>query len=348
MNERIDLRSDTVTTPTPEMREAMFRAEVGDDGRGEDPTVQRLEQAAAARMGHAAGLFTISGTMGNLTALMTHVRPGEEVLLEAHAHILTHESGGIAAVAGAQARALPGERGRIPLEMIAKAIEPGSSHRPRTALLCLENTHNLAGGAILDPDYTRAACRLAHERGLSVHLDGERIFNAAVALGAPVTSLTADCDSVMFGLSKGLGAPLGSVLTGSVSFIREARRRRQRLGGGMRQAGIIAAAGLVALETMIERLAEDHANARRLAEGIAALDPRLTDLSRVQTNIVLLDTGPLGLEAKEACGRLERAGLRTLPVGARTVRLVTHKDVQAAHIERALAILRQTLGPLLL
>jgi len=347
MDERVDLRSDTVTTPTPEMREAMFRAEVGDDGRGEDPTVQRLEQEAAARMGHAAGVFTISGTMGNLTALMTHLRPGEEALLEAHAHILTYEAGGIAAVAGAQPRALPGERGRIPLEMIAEAIEPGSSHRPRTALLCLENTHNLAGGTVLDPDYTKAACRLAHERGLSVHLDGERIFNAAVALGAPVTSLTADCDSVMFGLSKGLGAPLGSVLTGSVSFIREARRRRQRLGGGMRQAGIIAAAGLVALDTMIERLAEDHANARRLGEGIAALDPRLTDLSRVQTNIVLLDTGPLGLEAKEACGRLERAGLRTLPVGARTVRLVTHKDVQAAHIERALAILRQTLGPLL-
>ena len=346
MTERrtVDLRSDTVTKPTPEMRRAMFEAEVGDESRGEDPTVQRLEAMAAGLMGHEAGLFVVSGTMGNLTAIMTHLRHGEAFIAEASAHCVTYEAGGCSAIAGGLPRLLPGSVGRMGLEEVEALIHTGDTHRPRTSLLCLENTHNLAGGTVLDLAYMEAAWELARRNDLKVHLDGERIFNAAVALGVEARVLAAGCDSVMFGLAKGLGAPMGSVLTGSEEFIRRARVNRQRLGGGLRQAGIVAAAGIVALETMIARLPEDHANARLLAEGLHQINPGLLDLDLVQTNIVLLDTNPLRRSAREIWAEFERAGVRTLALGPHTIRFVTHEDVSREDILFALDTLRPILS----
>jgi threonine aldolase len=340
----VDLRSDTVTRPTPEMRRAMFEAEVGDDSRGEDPTVRRLEERAAGLMGHEAGLFTVSGTMGNLTAIMTHLRPGEAFIAEASAHFVTYEAGGCTAIAGGLPRLVAGTAGRMALEEVEALIQTGDTHRPATTLLCLENTHNLAGGTVLDGAYMEAASELARRHGLKVHLDGERIFNAAVALGVEARALAAGCDSVMFGLSKGLGAPLGSMLTGSREFIGRARVSRQRLGGGLRQAGVVAAAGLVALETMIGRLGEDHAHARLLAEGLHGLRPGLVQLELVQTNIVLLDSRPLGRPAAQLRREFEQAGVRTLATGPNTIRFVTHKDVSREDILYALDTLRPLLS----
>ncbi len=341
----VDLRSDSVTKATPEMRRAMAEAIVGDDGREGDPTAQRLERLGAEITGHEAGLFCTSGTMGNLLALMAHLRPGEEVLAEREAHILRFEAGGVSALAGAVPRTLFGPEGRMDLAQVAAEIQPGDRHRPRTALLEVENTHNLAGGTVLDGPYMRGLWDIARAHGLPVHLDGERIFHAAVALGVPVRELTAGCDSVMFGLSKGLCAPYGSMLCGRADFIAQARLLRQRVGGGVRQIGHMAAAGIVALETMVDRLAEDHAKARRLAEGLAQLGEGLVELRLVQTNVVMLQTGPLGVAGAALAAELTQAGVWCAPVGPEVVRFVTHHDVTEEDIEYALGVLRERIVP---
>ncbi len=339
----VDLRSDSVTKATPEMRRAMAEAIVGDDGREGDPTTQRLETLAAEMTGQEAALFVTSGTMGNLVALMTHLRPGEEVLAERNAHILRFEAGGLTAIAGGIPRTLAGQAGKLDLGEVEAELNAGSRHQSRTALIEVENTHNLAGGTLLDGAYLQALCGLAHARGVRVHMDGERVFNAAVALGVPAKDLTACCDSVMLGLSKGLGAPYGSVLCGGAEFIARARNMRQRVGGGVRQSGHLAAAGIIALEKMVDRLADDHANARRLAEGLARLRPGLVDLELVQTNIVMLDCRPLGATAQQVVQALTEAGVPCLPESATTVRFVTHYDVSADDIAYALPVIEKVL-----
>ncbi|NLG84881.1 MAG: low-specificity L-threonine aldolase [Firmicutes bacterium] len=333
---RIDLRSDTVTQPTPAMRTAMARARVGDDVFGEDPTVRELEELGAAMIGKEAALFVASGTMGNQVAVMTHASRGDEVIVEAEAHIYYYEVGALAVLAGVQARPVVGERGYIPPERISAAIRPESINFPRTALLCLENTHNRAGGAVITPRQMRAMAEVAHARGIPVHLDGARIFNAAVALGVTAAELAAPADSVMFCLSKGLCAPVGSLLAGSREFIARARKCRKMLGGGMRQAGILAAAGIVALREMVERLAEDHAKARRLAEGLAAIRGIAIDPAGVETNIVLFSVAPLGVGSEDFLARLAARGVLGTSFGEDTVRFVTHHDVDASQIDLAL------------
>ncbi|MCK5181522.1 MAG: low-specificity L-threonine aldolase, partial [Dehalococcoidia bacterium] len=265
----IDLRSDTVTHPTPGMRQAIFEAEVGDDVFREDPTVNRLEIMAATRMGKEAALLTTSGTQSNLIAVLIHSNHGDEIIVGDEAHILWYEVGGAATLGGVTMRTLPNDScGRLNLGDIDRAIRDKDIHYPETTLLCLENTHNRCGGTVLTTDYTDEVGNIDHTRGLKVHLDGARIFNAAIALGVPACTLAQNSDSVSLCLSKGLSAPVGSLLCGNKDFIERARKFRKMLGGGMRQAGIVAAAGIVALETMVDRLAEDHSNARRLAQGL--------------------------------------------------------------------------------
>ncbi len=335
----IDLRSDTVTQPTPEMRQAMAQAEVGDDVYGEDPTVNRLEAMAAERMGKEAAMFVPSGTMGNLAAILTHCGRGDEVILGDQAHTFTSEAGGIAALGGVHPHPVRNAPdGTMALEDILGAIREDNPHYPRTRLICLENTHNRCNGAALSVAYTAAVGHLAHERGLKLHIDGARIFNAAVAQGVDARDLAAPADSITFCLSKGLCAPVGSVLCGSADFIREARRTRKVLGGGMRQAGILAAAGIVALETMVDRLAEDHANARRLAAGLANLPGVAIAPEHVQTNIVFFDLKPeVRLGAREVAAQLAERGVKVGVAGPRRFRAVTHYWVKAEDIDRALA-----------
>ncbi|HEX6989499.1 MAG TPA: low-specificity L-threonine aldolase [Bacillota bacterium] len=333
----IDLRSDTVTTPTPAMRRAMAEAEVGDDVYDEDPTVHRLQERAAELMGKEAALFFPTGTMANQAAVLAHTRRGQEILVEAHAHVYHSEAGGVAVLAGCHPRPFHAFRGVPTPEDIEALLRPDDEHYPPTSLLCLENTHNLAGGTVIPVHRMIDLAATAHRHGLAVHLDGARIFNAATALGVAARDLAAPADSVMFCLSKGLAAPIGSMLCGSREFIARARRARKLLGGGMRQVGVIAAAGLVALDEMIGRLAEDHANARRLAEGLADLPPLAVDLDTVQTNMVMCDVS--GFEPAPAFARrLAAAGVLVNAVNDRRVRFVTHKDVDAADIDRALAI----------
>ena len=340
----VDLRSDSVTKATPEMRRAMAEAAVGDDGREGDPTAQRLEKMGAEMVGHEAGLLCTSGTMANLVALMTHLRPGEEVIAERDSHFLRFEAGGLTAIAGGFPRPLPGSAGKMDLGQMESEIQPGSRLRPRSALICLENTHNMHGGACQDVEYMRAVWEVATRHGLAVHLDGERVFNAAIALGVPVRALTEGCQSVMFGLSKGLCAPYGSLLCGGVEFVGRARAMRHRLGGNVRQIGHMAAAGIVALETMVERLAEDHANARCLAEGIKGIHPELVDMGTCHTNIVSVDTTPLDRPAPAIVAALEEKGVRGLAIDPYRLRFVTHHDVTAAQIEHALNMIREVLG----
>ncbi|PZN12771.1 MAG: low specificity L-threonine aldolase [Bacillota bacterium] len=340
----IDFRSDTVTQPTPSMRKAMAEAEVGDDVYGEDPTVRRLEEVAAARLGKEAGLFCPSGTMANQVAVLAHTRRGDEVLLEQESHIYYYEVGGVALLAGCQVRPLPSDRGVLDPAVVEAAIRPANIHFPRPSLLCLENTHNRWGGTVMTVEQTAALADVAHRHGLRVHLDGARLFNAAVALGVPADRLAAPADSVMFSLSKGLGCPVGSVLVGDRDFIEEARRYRKALGGGMRQAGIIAAAGLVALEEMIDRLAEDHALARRLAEGLAELPGVVVDLESVQTNIVMADVRGTGWAAQELAAALAAEGVRVNAVDPYRLRWVTHKDVGPRDVDEALRIFRRILS----
>jgi len=342
INGYIDLRSDTVTHPTAAMREAMARAEVGDDVFGDDRTVQRLEALAAERVGHEAAVFVASGTMGNLVALLTHCRRGDEVIAGAATHIINNEQGGMAALGGIVPRPIPDQPdGRLRLDDIEQALREDDPHLARTRLVCLENTHNARGGVPLDVAYTQSVAALAKRLGLLFHIDGARIFNAAVALGVPVSDLTRDADSVTFCLSKGLSAPVGSVLCGPQDFIAEARRARKVLGGSMRQVGVLAAAGIVALETMVDRLAEDHANAKHLAEGLADTPGLVVDPDRVKTNMVYFDLSPEVMLDAAAVGRAlaERAVLIDL-AGRRRFRAVTHAWVSAQEIDRALLAFR--------
>ena len=352
----IDLRSDTVTKPTQAMREAMARAEVGDDVYGEDPTTNRLEELAAERLGKEAALFVSSGTMGNLVAILAHGGRGDEMILGDRSHTFLYEGGGSSSLAGIHARLLPNEPdGTLPIEAIEGAIRPNDVHAPRTRLIALESTHNRCGGRALSPEYLNRVGKLAHANGIAVHLDGARLFNAAIALDVPVASLARSVDSVMICLSKGLGAPVGSLLLGTRQFIERARRMRKLVGGGMRQAGILAAAGIYALEHHVERLAEDHRNARRLAQGIASL-PGLTagaegDLRRPpETNLVYfqVDGAVLGdpsFDASTLSRRLRERGVLANPLGRRAdqMRMVTHLDVTAQDIDEALGALRSSL-----
>lgn len=320
----IDLRSDTVTRPTDEMRRAMAAAEVGDDVYGEDPTVNRLEEIAAEWLGKEAALFVPSGTMGNQLAVLTHCRPGDEVFVEAEAHVYWYEAGSIARLAGAQPRPIPAPSGRLTPELFADALRPPNIHYPVPRLLCIENTHNRAGGSVLSVPDTAAIAEAAHRAGLQVHLDGARLANAAVAVGVRVQELAAPADSVMACLSKGLCAPVGSVLGGSRAFIEAARRNRKALGGGMRQAGILAAAGILAIERMVDRLAEDHALARAIAAELSAIPGVQCDPEGVATNMVMID---LDRPADPVTELLRREGVLCNPVAPRRLRAVTHRDV---------------------
>lgn len=337
----IDLRSDTVTRPTPAMRDAMRSAEVGDDGYGDDPTILRLERQSATMLGKEAAMLLPTGTMANLCAVMAQTGRGDAVVLEASAHIYQTEQGGIASLAGVPYRPLPGIRGAIPLPVLEAELDNAPYMiRLRPALLCLETTHNAAGGAVLPLDYLAQAKALADRHGTAVHIDGARVFNAAVALGVPVAEIARHADTITFCLSKGLGAPVGSVLCGPAAVIARARSLRKMLGGTMRQAGVIAAAGLVALDTMVDRLAEDHRRARHLAEGLAVLHPALCDPAAVETNIVYLDLSPSGVPAAAWTHRLREHGILARPYTATRMRLLTHADIDDAEIERALQAFR--------
>ncbi len=343
----IDLRSDTVTKPTPSMRRAMAEAEVGDDVYGEDPTVNRLQERAAELLGKEAALFVPTGSMGNQIAVKLHTRPGEEVVIEERGHIYNYEMAAMSAVSGVLARPVKSVDGSGILTWgdlkTAVHAKDAPYYVARTGLVALENSHNLAGGSLMTRERTEELCDGAHASGLPVHLDGARIFNAAAALGETVAALAAPVDSVMFCLSKGLGAPVGSVLLGTRGFIEEARRWRKLLGGGMRQAGVLAAAGLVALEETPPRLAEDHANARRLAEGVAELPGVKIDPERVRTNIVIFDVSGTGRAADEICARV-RASHGVLCSGfGDSIRMVTHYDVAREDVDVALKALRQVL-----
>lgn len=340
----IDLRSDTVTRPTPEMRRAMFEAEVGDDVYGDDPTVNRLEADAATLLGKEAALFVPSGTQGNQIAILTHTNRGNEVIVEAGSHVYIYEAGGIAALAGCQARPIAGVRGAMDPEHVAAAIRSENVHFPRTALVCVENTHN---GCVLPPENIRAIAEVAHRDGIPVHMDGARVFNAAVAQGVPVAEVVASVDSVQFCLSKGLSAPVGSLLVGSKEFIARARRNRKLLGGGMRQAGILAAAGLIAIHKMVNRLAEDHENARRLARGLAEIPGLHVDMEAVQTNMVIFEINDPRWNGGSLSGALTRAGVWCNAMGAGRLRFVTHNDVPAEAVGEALERIAQVVkaGP---
>lgn len=340
----IDLRSDTVTLPSPEMRQVISQAELGDDVFGEDPTVRRLEQKLADLVGAEAALLVASGTMGNLVCVLTHCGRGDEVILGDQSHTFYYEAGGISALGGVHPHTIPNQGdGTLRLEDIRVAIRPDNVHFPRTRLICLENTHNRCGGAVLSVEYADAVASLAHENGLTVHLDGARIFNAAVALGVDVKMLTRRVDSVSVCLSKGLAAPVGSVVCGSRSFIGQARRVRKSLGGGMRQAGIIAAAGLVALDAMIDRIRDDHANAAHLAQGIADLHGLQINVPGVQTNIVYFDVLRKGLSAETLVSRLAERGVKMLCSGPGRIRAVTHYGIDCDDIDRTLSAMADAL-----
>jgi len=322
------------------MRKAMYEAEVGDDVFGEDPTVNRLEELAAKMVGKEAAFFTPSGTMTNLIAVMTHTRPGNEILVGSEAHIFWYEVGGASALGGVVIRTVANdEDGRIDPDILEQTIRPINIHHPQSVLLCLENTHNRCGGAVLTPEYTSSIADVAHQHGLKVHLDGARIFNAAVALGVPVNELAKSVDSVCFCVSKSLSAPVGSLLCGPRDFIENARKWRKMLGGGMRQAGIIAAAGIVALQNMVSRLAEDHVTARQLADGLALIPGISVRAEKVQSNIVVFEAMD-AVYGTDFVQQMDARGVRLGNRGGQKVRAVTHRMVSAADIDEALERIR--------
>jgi len=340
----IDLRSDTVTHPTAAMREAMFRAEVGDDVLGDDPTVKRLEKLAAERMGKEAAVFVASGTMANLVSLLAHCQRGDEVIVGSEAHILQHEVASAAGVGGIQLReARNDDSGRIDPDEVRRLIRAPDIHSPKTALVCLENTHNRCGGAAIPQSVTSAVARVAHDGGIPVHIDGARIFNAAIALETTPDVLVQEADSVSFCLSKGLSAPIGSLVCGRGEFVARARKARKMLGGGMRQVGVIAAAGIVAIEEMVERLADDHANARVLAEGLASIPGIKLDPACVQTNIVIFDLD--GIDRPALQQAMRDRGVLSTGVPPR-IRLVTHHGIERADISEALKRIREAVASL--
>jgi threonine aldolase len=337
----IDLRSDTVTRPTPAMRRAMAEAEVGDDVYREDPTVNALEKRAAEIMGKEAGLFVPTGTMGNTIAVKVHTEHGQEVICESRAHVLDWELAMLAWFSGCLLRPVATSDGILRWKDIEAAIRPTSSHSAPTTLVEIENTHNMAGGAVYPMDVLEDICAHAHDRGLKVHMDGARIFNAACHLNRPVRDLAGPADSVMFCLSKGLGAPVGSMLVGTAEAIDRARGYRKRLGGGMRQAGVLAAAGLIALEEMPHRLGEDHANARFLAGELAKLPGIQIDPARVQTNIVIFDISATGLATTELTAALKTRGVLMNGINPRQMRAVTHFDVSREQCATAIAAISE-------
>lgn len=339
----INLRSDTQTLPTEEMLEKMRRAPLGDDVFGEDPTVNKLEEIAAEKMGKEAALFVVSGTMGNLCALMSHTYPGDEVILEAESHTYYYEVGGFSALAGLSPRFVQGEHGIMTVDMIKKVIRPENIHFPPATLLCIENTHNRGGGTVYPLSLMDEIAHFAHNEGWKVHIDGARIFNAAVALDIEVKELVKNADSVMFCLSKGLSAPVGSVLVGNQKFIKKARKVRKMLGGGMRQAGVIAAAGIVALDTMIDRLAEDHSNARYIAEELVKINGLKVDLNTVQTNMIYVDISALNITADQLVALLTEYGLLVSPVSPYQIRLVTNRHITSKEAQQAVTIIRQVI-----
>ena len=345
--EKIDLRSDTVTHPSPAMREAMYRAEVGDDVYGEDPTVNQLEELAASLLGKEAALFVASGTMGNAVAMLTHCRRGDEIVMGDRSHTYLYEVGGPARLNGSPTRPVPTlADGTLDRERLARAFQGDDVHEARTGLLCLENTHNMVGGRVLSAETLRELAAPARARDLPVHMDGARVFNAAVALGIPVSTLAAEVDSVQFCLSKGLSAPVGSMVVGSRAFVEKGRRIRKLLGGGMRQAGILAAAGIIGLTEMVERLADDHANAKRLAEGLAAIPGITIAPETVETNILFFgvraddgtaaDVTPMVTVAAQS-GVLLSGG------DDGRIRAVTHYGIGEADIDRALTVLAEAM-----
>ena len=340
----VDLRSDTVTLPSPQMRQAMATAEVGDDFLGEDPTAKRLEERVNELFGSEASLYVPSGRMANLVGLQSLTQPGDEVLCTRNAHFVHFEGAALAAACGAQPRPLPDRRGVLDPEDVASAVRPPLDYLPRTRVVAIENTHNQEGGAVYPIDDLRALRKVSDENGLSLYMDGARIFNASVASGVPVAEYCALTDGMMFCFSKALGAPVGSMVVGSEAFIERARRFRKLHGGGMRQVGILAAACLVALDTGIDRLPEDHANARRLAEGIAALREGAVDPAEVETNIVMVRTQPLGFTPEAFSAELALRGVKFFTFGIGNVRMVTHKDVSAEGIEYALEQIAEVIG----
>lgn len=339
----IDFRSDTVAMPSPAMRQAMVTAPLGDDVFGDDPTTNKLLEVAAERMGKEAATFVPSGTMGNLIGVAVNARRGEELIADADSHVFHYETAGAAAVCGVQIRPVTTESGVMSPGQIVDAIRPRDDpHQPLTAAVTFENTHNRHGGVVWPLDDLRIASDAAHERGLRVHLDGARIFNASVALGVSASDIAASADTVTFCLSKGLACPIGSIFCGSADDVEEAKRWRKRLGGGMRQVGVLAAAGLIALDSMVDRLAEDHANARTLAEGLAELPGVRCDLSRVQTNLVYFDLDRV--PADEFVEECEKRGLLSASVTPHRIRFVTHYGIDSPDIQDALKICEEVLS----
>lgn len=337
----VDLRSDTVTRPSAEMRRAMMAAEVGDDVYGEDPTVNRLEARAADLLGREAALFVPTGTMANQIAVHLHTRPGQEVVCEVRSHLFNLELAMAAVFSGVQFRTVASDNGRLPWDLVAPALRLDEPlHHAQTGLVVVENTHNWAGGTVTTLEVSQRLCRELHHRRVAVHLDGARIFNAAVALGIPAAALAEPFDSVMFCLSKGLGAPVGSVLLGTGEFIHRARSARRMMGGGMRQAGVLAAAGLVALEKGPARLGEDHAHARMLADGLATIAGVRISAAEVTTNIVVFDVSATEFTAHDVVARLAERNVLASALDAAHIRLVTHCDVDRAQCEEALFALR--------
>jgi threonine aldolase len=336
----VDLRSDTLTKPTASMREAMASAEVGDDVFGEDPTINRLEAMAAERLGKEAALFVPSGTMANLVSQLVHCGRGDEIILGDQAHSFFYEQGGSAAVGSIHSRTIPNQAdGKLSPADIEAAIRPDNHHFPRTRLILLENTHNRCNGSPLEVEYLQSVRQLADKYGLKIHMDGARLFNAAAALEVDAADLAAEVDSVCFCLSKGLAAPVGSLVCGSQSFIDRARRARKVLGGGMRQAGVLAAAGVVALTEMTQRLAEDHANARKLADGIERIDGLFIDPALIKTNLVFFQLTREDMTVEDLVQPLEREGIRILPTGPNKFRAVTHYHITSEDIDYVLEAL---------
>jgi len=340
---RIDLRSDTFTLPSKEMLDSIPSAELGDDVEGEDPTVNQLQDMAADMFGAEAALLVASGTMGNLVSLMAHCRRGDEVFLEAEAHIYYYELGGMSAIVGAIPNLIKGVRGKFTPEQLEAAIRHPDLHYPIARLVCIENTHNRGGGTVWTPREVEAVAKVAHDHGLKVHCDGARIFNAAVALDVDVKEYMRHLDSLSFCLSKGLACPVGSVVLGNREFIEEVRRARKMVGGGMRQAGIIAAPGIIALQKMVGRLKEDHRNARRLAEGLNQIPGVKVDLDSVQTNIVLADITGTGWDVDYFVNRAGKIGVQVFEFGATKARFVTHYGIDEQDIDEVLSRLRRLL-----
>ena len=333
----IDLRSDTVTRPTEAMLESMREATFGDDSRDGDPTVQKLEAMAAERTGREAGAFMPSGTMANLVAMLAHAQRGGEVLIEEGSHTLNAELGGVSAAAGLFYRGIPGRRGAMDIEVLREAVRPTTRNQMGTALAWMENTHNRSGGAVLPLDHMRAVYGIAHDKGVPVHLDGARIFNAAAALGVNAANIAQHADSVSFCVSKGLSAPVGSILCGSGAFIERARAFRRMVGGNLRQAGPLAAAGIVALETMVDRLKDDHDTAKRLAEDLHRIDASLVDPRHVETNLVRVEVKKSGKRAAQWSAELKQKGILVSPCDIYALRFVTHRHISAPDVDAAVS-----------